>query len=104
MNPKLIVLVGIGGMIGSVCRYAIGLWIKNNPFPYATFWVNISGALIIGACMAWYQKFPEQEPLKLFLVTGICGVLPLFRPLPGKIGNYYTTNDIFFFVSIVLAP
>ncbi|WP_458429852.1 fluoride efflux transporter FluC, partial [Pseudomonas aeruginosa] len=49
MNPKLIVLVGIGGMIGSVCRYAIGLWIKNNPFPYATFWVNISGALIIGA-------------------------------------------------------
>ncbi|MBX9734015.1 MAG: fluoride efflux transporter CrcB [Chitinophagaceae bacterium] len=78
MNGKLILLVGFGGMIGSICRYLAGFWIKSNPFPFATFWVNMAGALIIGGCMAWYHKFPEQEPLKLFLVAGICGGFTTF--------------------------
>jgi len=47
-----ILIVGLGGFIGSVFRYLLGSGISrllNNPeFPYGTFAVNILGCLIIG--------------------------------------------------------
>jgi fluoride exporter len=78
MNSKLISLVGFGGMIGSILRFLVALWIKDNPFPYATFIVNIIGAFIIGALMAWFNKHTDEQGLKLLLVTGICGGFTTF--------------------------
>lgn len=44
-------LVGIGGMLGSIARYDIGKRISRysrTAFPYATFLINITGALLLG--------------------------------------------------------
>jgi fluoride exporter len=78
MHGKFIALVGIGGMIGSILRYLIAIWIKNSSFPYATFLVNIIGSLIIGASMAWFSKHADEQGLKLLLITGICGGFTTF--------------------------
>jgi CrcB protein len=43
--------VALGGALGSIVRYAVGLWIYKRTgtrFPYGTFVVNISGCFIIG--------------------------------------------------------
>ena len=46
-----IVLVGIGGLFGAVVRYEIGkrlARLSRAHFPVATFFVNITGALLLG--------------------------------------------------------
>ncbi|HKY17012.1 MAG TPA: CrcB family protein [Microthrixaceae bacterium] len=40
--------VGLGGAVGSVARYAIGLSADRSLFPWATLGINLSGAFILG--------------------------------------------------------
>ena len=70
---KNLLLVGLGGAIGSMLRYAGSVLISSKTFPYATLTVNIIGSFIIGIIFAISIK---EEVLfnnwKLFLATGIC--------------------------------
>ena len=47
-----ILLVGIGGALGSVSRYLLGTWIlsvsRSIDFPYGTLTVNLIGCFVIG--------------------------------------------------------
>jgi fluoride exporter len=47
-----ILFVGIGGFIGSVCRYLLGGYVqqasKSVDFPYGTLTVNLLGCFVIG--------------------------------------------------------
>ncbi len=76
---KNLLLVGLGGSIGSMARYAASLLIKSKSFPFATLSVNIIGSFIIGLVFAMSIK---QEGIsdnwKLFLTTGICGGFTTF--------------------------
>ena len=41
------IVIGMGGFLGAVARYAIGLWIGQKwgrTFPLGTFFINISGS------------------------------------------------------------
>ena len=40
--------VGLGGAIGSIARYAIGLNVDQERFPWATLGINIAGAFVLG--------------------------------------------------------
>lgn len=74
-------VVGVGGFIGSVLRYLIGLIHidENFAFPVKTFAVNIIGAFAIGIITALALKNAELNPrLVLFLKVGICGGFTTF--------------------------
>lgn len=46
-----IILIAIGGALGSIARYSAGRAISGkagNKFPYGTFIINISGAFLLG--------------------------------------------------------
>ncbi|HPH23137.1 MAG TPA: fluoride efflux transporter CrcB [Chitinophagaceae bacterium] len=71
---KNVLLVGIGGSIGSMLRYIVAWYITSTAFPLATWLVNILGSFLIGLLMAWILKnSAEQLSYKLLLVTGFCG-------------------------------
>jgi crcB protein len=75
---KQLILVGIGGGIGSMLRYLTSFWIhKSFPtllFPLATFMVNITGCLIIGLLAGLASKHVLfNNELRFLLVTGFCG-------------------------------
>jgi fluoride exporter len=71
---KNIILVGLGSSIGGVLRYAISLMVKSTNFPYATLMVNILGSFVIGIIFALgIKNQTNQEQIKLFFATGICG-------------------------------
>jgi fluoride exporter len=40
--------VGLGGALGSIARYAIGLSIDQSHFPWATLGINLTGAFVLG--------------------------------------------------------
>ncbi|HEX3027700.1 MAG TPA: fluoride efflux transporter CrcB [Clostridia bacterium] len=68
--------VGIGGFIGTVFRYLMGLipLKSENGFPINTLLVNIIGAFAIGLIAAVSAKNVSLSPrMVLFLKVGICG-------------------------------
>jgi CrcB protein len=78
MLLRNIILVGLGGMIGSVMRYLTSWLIRHEGFPYATLTVNIAGSLLIGAIMGVASREESFANWRLFLATGICGGFTTF--------------------------
>ena len=82
MIIKNIILVGLGGGLGSMARYVCQKWVADNyapHFPWGTFAVNIIGCLVIG--IFWglaFKSFATNESWKLFLMTGLCGGFTTF--------------------------
>ena len=69
------IFVGLGGFVGSILRYLVGLIPIKNPsgFPINTFLINVFGSLAIGviACLAAKNSNLDSR-LILFLKVGIC--------------------------------
>ena len=74
-----VLCVGLGGFIGSVGRYLLGLVPVEGDFPLMTFAVNFAGAVLIGAV---FEAATEGSGLPdnavLFLKTGVCGGFTTF--------------------------
>lgn len=79
---KNILLVLLGGGIGSVVRYLLSYFFSKNEgihFPWATFIANCVGCLLIGLLFGYIQKNNLQnDTLKLLLITGFCGGFTTF--------------------------
>ena len=74
---KNLLLVGLGGGVGSILRYLCQKWINEsyqNIFPLGTFLVNISGCFLIGVLYALGERSNVLSPqIRLLLITGLCG-------------------------------
>jgi CrcB protein len=79
-----ILLVLLGGAIGSLCRYWwSGLIVQRlgETFPYGTLFVNLVGCFIIGLAGGFLNKAadaPWEQPSRIFLAIGFCGGLTTF--------------------------
>ena len=78
LNFSSILLVAIGGMMGTLTRYFINLLLIKritSNFPWATFAVNILGSFLIGLFLGWSlrQSIIKAEQIRLFLMVGFCG-------------------------------
>ncbi len=80
---RAILLVAIGGSLGSVARYAVGLLaagLLGTAFPWGTFVVNVLGSLAIGAVARYtadgiWQVGGDE---RIFLAVGILGGFTTF--------------------------
>lgn len=74
-------LVFLGGGLGSLLRYLIGIIFQRTlpSLPLATFISNVS-ACVIFALTLWFLQGKEnlQTPLKLLMLVGFCGGLSTF--------------------------
>ena len=72
-----IALVAIGGAIGSVARYLVGVWsarLMVPNFPWGTLTVNVVGAFLIGLMVEiGARRFDASAEMRVFIVTGILG-------------------------------
>jgi fluoride exporter len=74
-------LVFIGGGLGSVLRYQIGVWLQktSSSLPWATFIANLSACLVFaGVLWILSLKTVSESSLKTFLLIGFCGGLSTF--------------------------
>lgn len=80
MNAAL--AVALGGALGSLARYALGLALQGWKFPYATLTVNVLGSLAMGALVAWLAGRSDLPLwLKPGLSTGVLGGFTTFSAL-----------------------
>ena len=79
---KNLLLIGLGGGLGSMARYLCQKWFMDHyphSYPWGTFVVNITGCFLIG--LLWgitFKSFADNESWKLFLMTGLCGGFTTF--------------------------
>ena len=71
--------VSLGAVIGSLLRWAAGLWLNARwaGFPLGTLFVNCVGGLLVGMALAWFERTPD-EMLRLLLITGLLGGFTTF--------------------------
>ena len=75
---KSLLLVGLGGFIGSVGRYLVAVWLMKIDWqtPIATLFVNVLGSFLIGLIIA--SSVRNTDNLRLLLITGFCGGFTTF--------------------------
>jgi CrcB protein len=77
MNHQLILAVAIGGAIGSVTRYLVGIGsgkLFGVGFPWGTLIINVTGSFLIGAFVGLFAiKWDLPQVARVFLTVGICG-------------------------------
>lgn len=79
---RLILIIGIGGFIGTVARYLSQQLIYRfypATFPIGTLSVNVLGCLLIGIFYVLSEKGNLLSPeWRMFLTTGLCGGFTTF--------------------------
>jgi CrcB protein len=82
MNPQLIIAVAVGGALGSVARYLVGVdsgKLFGVAFPWGTLIINIVGSFLIGALVESFAlRWDLPQVWRVFLTVGICGGFTTF--------------------------
>jgi CrcB protein len=79
LRPRLILLVVVGGALGTAARYGIAEAVPTAPggWPLATLAANLTGAFLLGVLLeALARRGPDdgwRRELRLFAGTGFCG-------------------------------
>ena len=73
----------IGGVAGALLRVGLAQAASVGPgeWPWATFAVNMVGALLLGYFFALFRDHPEESLHHPFLGTGLCGTLTTFSTM-----------------------
>ncbi len=78
-----VLLVGVGGFVGAVLRYAVGGLVqaasRSSALPYGTLFVNVSGCLAIGLLSQLADTRTMFTPeVRLLLFAGVLGAYTTF--------------------------
>ena len=90
---KLLMIIGMGGILGALARFIIGQTIGRfyfRAFPLGTFWINVTGSFLLGFSAAHIAGLPTNQVL--------------FERYGFQIGflGAYTTHSTFAYESIRL--
>lgn len=90
---KAILLVGLGGGVGSILRYLTSVvatkYFQSN-FPLGTFAVNVLGCLIIGILIGLFDKQQlSSSDIRLLFITGFCGSFTTFSAFAAENINLF---------------
>ena len=98
MRPFFLLLVFVGGGIGSVCRYAMATALQKGlpgPFPVGTFTVNLLGCFVIGLVGALGLERAAISPeARLFIMVGILGGFTTFSSFAWESLGLLTVRDL----------
>ena len=92
-----IILVAVGGAVGSALRYALSwLWpaTQNGGLPLGTLAANILGCLVIGFVGTLLQRwFGGGEGFRLLVCVGFCGGLTTLSSLVNETSGMAHANQ-----------
>lgn len=80
-NLAKVLSVALGGAIGATTRYGLNLLFFNflSPFPFATFFINITGSFLIGFLFVFFtDPIGINENLRLAIMVGFLGAYTTF--------------------------
>lgn len=79
---KTIIVIAVGGALGALSRYELGLWISSKwsqGFPLGTFIINITGAFLLGFLNILFIEKLTVSPLwRIGIGIGFLGAYTTF--------------------------
>jgi CrcB protein len=102
------IIIGTGGFLGAITRYAVGLWIGQRwgrGFPLGTFFINVSGSLLIGLLMPLLtERFVANPQWRLFLAVGFLGAYTTFSTFEYETGMLVRDGEwLIAFLNVMLS-
>ncbi|MFA0962680.1 fluoride efflux transporter CrcB [Roseivirga sp. BDSF3-8] len=81
MAWQQIIIIGLGGFLGSISRHLCTIWLSRwtqSVYPWGTFTVNMLGCLLLGFLIGLAGSQFLSERWRLFLAVGFCGSFTTF--------------------------
>lgn len=103
---KQLLLVFIGGGLGSVLRFVVGKMLNNSQtgIPYGTFTANILGSFLIGLILGLAAKNETlTQNNTLLLATGFCGGFTTFSTFAYENHIFLKSGDFINFAFYTIA-
>ena len=75
------VVVGVGGFLGAIARYALGAYIGGRygvRFPLGTFVINVSGSFLIGLILTLLARTTASAYWRYLIPIGFIGAYTTF--------------------------
>jgi len=89
LGVKQLLMVGAGGFLGAVLRYAVSACLPSERFAVGTLAVNALGCLVIGAIVGWVELRGElDEQTRLLLVVGVLGSFTTFSAFGNEVMEF----------------
>jgi fluoride exporter len=111
MNLYTLLIVGLGGFVGSTLRFLTVRLVDsrlNALFPFGTLTVNIIGSFILGIIyMLATRQAGISENARLFLAVGFCGGFTTFSAFALENFSlieqkFISTSLLYIIISVVL--
>jgi CrcB protein len=78
-TPTAVAAVAVGGAVGGLLRWSLGEAVPDGAgFPWTTFWINVSGALVLALV-------PAVDAVRRWPLVAVCVG-------PGLLGGYTTLS------------
>ena len=94
---KQLLIVFIGGGLGTIMRFLIGKLIpySGKGFPWNTFCANLLGCLLIGLLTGYFMRnsSENQSSLILFATIGFCGGFTTFSSFANENLSFIRSGD-----------
>lgn len=95
---KNILLVFIGGGMGSVLRFLSTKYLNQLSFPFGTFMVNVLGSLVLGFVLGLTLKNQHyNSSIILLFGVGFCGGFTTFSTFAVENQAFLRTGDYYNF-------
>ncbi len=75
-RPDVLAVIAVGGAVGAAARYEMTrlIAVSRLGFPWATFWTNLSGSLVLGFVLVLIiEHLPPSHRLRPLVVVGFLG-------------------------------
>lgn len=106
-----ILAIAVGGAFGAVARYLINISPLQNyfkPFPFPTFFINITGSFLIGFLLVVFaDKLQINENLRFAVMVGFLGAYTTFSTFELEIWelikeSHFVTAFLYLFLSVAV--
>ena len=87
-----LILLMLGGVLGTLARYGIYLALQTSSLAWSVFWVNSFGCLLAGIVYGLPYKLPHQS--NLLIAIGFLGAFTTFSTFIAENVRLFHANEI----------
>lgn len=95
--------VGGGAALGAWLRWSLGIALNASMLPLGTLIANLGGGLLMGMALAYFDATPQQNELRLFVMTGFLGGLTTFSAFSAEAFNFLQKQQYAWAASHILS-